>query len=87
VVVGNGADPRALQEAGIDGASKLIIAVPEGFEAGAIAHRAHEMNAELTIFARAHSDEEVDHLRRHGVHHVVIGEREIANRLTELVVS
>jgi CPA2 family monovalent cation:H+ antiporter-2 len=85
VVVGNGADPYALQEAGIGDASKLVIAIPEGFEAGAIAQRARAMNPEVTIFARAHSDEEVEHLERHGVQYVVMGEREIAKRLTELV--
>jgi CPA2 family monovalent cation:H+ antiporter-2 len=87
VVTGNAAEPRILGEAGIEAASKLIIAIPEGFEAGAIAKRARDMNAGLTIFARAHSDEEVEHLERFGANHVVMGEREIARRLLELVAS
>ena len=87
VVTGNAAEPRILGEAGIEAASKLIIAIPEGFEAGAIAKRARDMNAGLTIFARAHSDEEVEHLERFGADHVVMGEREIARRLLELVAS
>ena len=84
VVVGNAADPKVLKEAGVEDASKLIIAIPEGFEAGAIAQRARELNAELKIYARAHSDAEVEHLTRLGVDRVVMGEREIAYRLIDL---
>lgn len=85
VVMGNAANPHVLQEAGIKQATKLIIAIPEGFEGGAIADRARQMNPELMILARAHSDDEVRHLERLGVNHVVMGEREIAGRLLELV--
>jgi CPA2 family monovalent cation:H+ antiporter-2 len=87
VLLGNAADPLMLKDAGIELASKLIIAVPEGFEGAAIAQRARALNPNLTIFARAHSDEEVAHLERHGVDKVVMGEREIARRLLELLVS
>jgi len=85
VVTGNAADPNVLAQAGIADAKKLIIAIPEGFEGGAIAHRARRMNPELTIYARAHSDDEVEHLHKLGVEHVVMGEREIAGRLLELI--
>jgi len=87
VVNGNAASPQVLREAGIEAASKLVIAIPEGFEAGAIAERAREMNTEMMIFARAHSDEEVNHLARLGADHVVMGEREIARRLLRLMAS
>jgi len=85
VVVGNAAAAHVLREAGIEDATRLVIAIPEGFEAGAIADGARRLNGEITIFARAHSDAEVEHLRRLGVDHVVMGEREIANRLIELI--
>lgn len=85
VVVGNAADPLVLEEAGIAQASRMIIAVPEGFESGAIADRAKAMNPQVTIIARAHSEEEVANLAKFGVEHVVVGEREIANRLIELL--
>lgn len=87
VVRGSGNDPQVLREAGIEQASKLIIAIPEGFEGGAIAERARTMNTTLTVFARAHSDEEVEHLNKIGVDHVVMGEREIANRLITLIAA
>ena len=85
VVRGNAADGSALIEAGIENADRLIIAIPEGYEAGAIAQLARKLNPEITIFARAHSDEEVSHLERLGVDTVVMGEREIARRLLELL--
>jgi CPA2 family monovalent cation:H+ antiporter-2 len=85
VVTGNAADAQVLTQAGIEHAAQLIIAIPEGFEGGAIADRAREMNPALAIFARAHSDDEVAHLRKLGVEHVVMGEREIAARLLELI--
>ena len=87
VAAGSATDRRVLNEAGIAEADRLIIAIPEGFEAGVIAERARQANPGLTIFARAHSDEEVDYLARHGVDHVVMGEREIARRLIALVAS
>jgi len=85
VVIGNAAERHVLAEAGIEEASNLVIAIPEGFEGGAMADRARAMNSGLTIFARAHSDDEVAHLSRLGVDHVVMGEREIAHRLTQLL--
>lgn len=87
VVVGNAADWRVLQEAGIEDADKLIIAIPEGFEAGAIAMRARQMHDGVTIYARAHSDDEAAHLLKLGVNQVVQGQREIAARLTKLLTA
>jgi len=84
VVIGNAAERSVLEEAGIKEASKLIIAIPEGFEGGAIAQRARTHNAELTIIARAHSDDEVAHLVRVGADHVVLGERETAREMSRL---
>jgi monovalent cation:H+ antiporter-2, CPA2 family len=88
IVLGNAASPHVLNEAALRvPASKLIIAIPEGFEAGVIADSARAANSHLTIFARALSDEEVAHLQRHGVDHVVMGEREIARRLLAMVAT
>jgi CPA2 family monovalent cation:H+ antiporter-2 len=85
VVSGNAAYVHVLREAGIENADRLIIAIPEGYEAGAIAQAARRLNPGVTIFARAHSDEEVAHLERLGVDHVVMGEREIAKSLIKLL--
>ncbi len=84
VVAGNATDSRTLLEAGIENASRLLIAIPEGFEGGAIAERAKALNPQLKIIARAHSDAEVEHLERLGAQHVVMGERETADRMLKL---
>ena len=44
VVRGNAVDPEALKAAGIERAAKLLIAIPEGFEAGAIIEAARAIN-------------------------------------------
>ncbi|RXZ64638.1 YbaL family putative K(+) efflux transporter [Pelagerythrobacter rhizovicinus] len=87
VVIGNATNPHVLDEAGIQQASKLIIAIPEGFEGGAIAAHARRLNPGVVIFARAHSDEEVDYLQRLGVDHVIMGEREIARAILGLAAT
>jgi CPA2 family monovalent cation:H+ antiporter-2 len=76
--------PGVLEKAGIETVSTLLIAIPEGVEAGAITARAREMNPALRIIARAHSDEEVFNLRRWGANRVVMAERETASRMAEL---
>ncbi len=78
VVRGNAAQEAVLRAAGVESARLLLIAIPEGFEAGAIAERARQLQPNIRTIARAHSDEEVDHLSRHGADQVIMGEREIA---------
>lgn len=87
VLEANAINPGILEAAGITQASMLMIAIPEGFEAGQIADRARKLNPDLRILARAHSDAEVDHLTRLGVGHVIMGEREIAAKMLELAKS
>jgi CPA2 family monovalent cation:H+ antiporter-2 len=81
VVRGNATQETVLQTAGIERASKLLIAIPEGFEGGVVAERARALNPTISIIARAHSDAEVDHLSRLGANHVVMGERETAAKM------
>jgi CPA2 family monovalent cation:H+ antiporter-2 len=85
LLIGNAADPGVLARAGVERAAMLIVAIPEGYEAGGIAERGRALNSRLTIIVRAHSDEEVAHLQKLGAHHVVMGEREIASRMLDLI--
>lgn len=84
VISGNATDPAVLERAQIGKATTLLIAIPEGVEAGAIAERARDMNPSIRIIARAHSDEEVANLKRYGADVVVMAEEETANRMSEL---
>ncbi len=84
VVRGSALEDRYLMAAGICEARRLLIAVPEGFEGGAIHEHARRLNPDLQVIARAHSDAEVAHLEGIGVPHVVMGERELAARMLQL---
>jgi CPA2 family monovalent cation:H+ antiporter-2 len=83
VIVGDATKESVLRQAQVDTAATLLIAIPEGVEAGAIVRRARAINPRLLIVARAHSDEEVADLVRRGADHVVIAEREVAARMAE----
>ena len=80
-VRGNAASKDILDQAGIQNAGHLLIAIPEGFEAGGIAEIARKTNPALKIIARAHSKEEVQHLLGHGADRAIMGEEEIARQL------
>ena len=84
VVRGNALDTRTLEAAGIEQAGRLLIAIPAGFEAGAIVERVNTLNPALDVIARAHSDAEVAHLEQLGVSEVVTGERAISARMLSL---
>ncbi|MFS0850148.1 YbaL family putative K(+) efflux transporter [Novosphingobium panipatense] len=81
VVTGNAVEPGVLREAGIERAHRMLIAIPEGFEAGAICEQAKALRPDLSVIARAHSDAQCEHLVQHGADSVVLGEREIARQM------
>ncbi|MDH1009573.1 Kef family K(+) transporter [Pseudomonas nicosulfuronedens] len=85
VVVGNAANPDVLNQANITSARWLLIAIPNGFEAGTISSHARAINPNLDIIARAHFDAEVDYLEQNGANLVIMGEREIARGMVERV--
>ncbi|WP_439540981.1 NAD-binding protein, partial [Sphingomonas sp.] len=53
-VRGNAVDAGVLEKADIDQAAQLIIAIPEGYEAGAIFQRSRSLNSDIKVIARAH---------------------------------
>jgi monovalent cation:H+ antiporter-2, CPA2 family len=75
---GNAADPNILQAANIPGARCLLVAIPDAFEGGQVVAQARALNPVLPIIARSHSEEETEHLKRHGANKVIMGEHEIA---------
>jgi monovalent cation:H+ antiporter-2, CPA2 family len=87
VVRGNAIDAGVLEKAAIDQAAMLIIAIPEGYEAGAIFQRARALNPVIRVITRAHSRDEHDHLKRLGVSEIVLAEEETARRMVQLLRS
>jgi CPA2 family monovalent cation:H+ antiporter-2 len=83
VVSGNAAEHRVLLAANLRDARLLIVAIPNGFEAGQIVEQARAASPRIDIVARAHFDAEVDYLSKLGANVVIMGEREIARSMTD----
>ncbi|BAB50172.1 cation:proton antiporter [Mesorhizobium japonicum] len=86
-VAGNAANAEVFAAANPEDASRLILAIPNAFEAGQIVLRARAANPGINVVARAHSDAEVEHLKGLGADTVIMGEREIARGIVEEVLG
>lgn len=75
---GNAASREIIRAVRLDSAAKLVLAIPNYFEAGRIVQQAREINPGIAIVARAHSDAELQHLEGLGADTVIMGERQIA---------
>jgi len=82
-ITGNAADPELARAANYPAARCLLVAIPDGFEGGQVVEQAHAVNPTLPIIARAHSEEEIEHLKRHGATKVIMGEHLIAYAMIE----
>ena len=82
-ITGNAADPEVMRAANLSAACCLLVAIPEAFEGGQAVMQARAANPDLLIIARAHSEEEVLHLKKHGASTVIMGEFEIARAMIE----
>ena len=80
---GNAADPEVLAAANLGAARCLFVAIPDAFEGGQVVQQARSTNPDLPIIARAHSEAEYEHLKRHGATLVVMGEHEIAKAMLD----
>jgi monovalent cation:H+ antiporter-2, CPA2 family len=80
-ITGNAADPEVVRAANLSAACCLLVAIPEAFEGGQAVMQARAANPDLLIIARAHSEEEVLHLKKHGASTVIMGEFEIARAM------
>ena len=81
VITGNAADHEVVEAANIAAAPCLLVAIPDAFEGGQVVAQARQIAPDLPIIARAHSEEEVAHLTKHGATLVVMGEHEIAKAM------
>ena len=83
VVAGNAISQETMEKAGVAKADLMFVTVPDGFEAGRIVELARRMNPNVKVYARAHSDAEVEHLRGFGADLIVSGEQEIADAMID----
>jgi CPA2 family monovalent cation:H+ antiporter-2 len=82
-IAGNAADPELATAANYPAARCLLVAIPDGFEGGQVVEQARAVNPQLPIIARSHSDEETEHLKRHGATKVIMGEHLIGQAMIE----
>jgi CPA2 family monovalent cation:H+ antiporter-2 len=82
-ICGDATMPGVLEAASIENARLLIVAQPDGFQARRILELARELNPRIDTVVRTHSETEVAHLTDSGVGLVVMGELELARRMSE----
>jgi monovalent cation:H+ antiporter-2, CPA2 family len=75
---GSASNSTLLEQAGIDRARVLVVAVPDPVSARRIVDFATERNPSLDIVVRTHSKTERDELQRRGASEAVLGELELA---------
>jgi CPA2 family monovalent cation:H+ antiporter-2 len=80
-IAGNAASTEVADAANLTGARCLVVAIPDAFEGGQVVAHARAANPSLFIIARSHSDEETEHLKKHGASAVIMGEHEIAKAM------
>lgn len=80
-IAGNAADPELVEAANLGKARCLIVAIPDGFEAGQVVEQARAINAGLPIIARARTEEARQHLKGLGADTVVLDREEVASAI------
>ena len=84
-IAGNAADPEIIAAANLGAARCLLVAIPDAFEGGQVVEQARALSPKLSIIARAHSEAEVLHLKKHGASVVILSEHEMARAMVALV--
>ncbi|MGG5214765.1 MULTISPECIES: YbaL family putative K(+) efflux transporter [Rahnella] len=84
-VLGNAANQEVMDLARLDCARWLLVTIPNGYEAGEIVASARAKRPNIEIIARAHYDDEVTYILERGANRVVMGEREIANSMVDML--
>lgn len=84
-----GASERAetLSAANVRLARAVMVAIPNGYEAGRVVALARELNPEVEVMARAHLEVEADHLRQQGAQTVFLAEHEVADRMVDVLTA
>lgn len=84
-VLGNAANVEVMELARLDCARWLLLTIPNGYEAGEIVASARSKRPNIDIIARAHYDDEVTYISERGADQVVMGGREIANSMLNIL--
>lgn len=82
-LAGDATSEETLQEAAIQKAVAIVVAVPDPFEARRIVEAARALKPEIKVLARAHNDEELVYFAEQNVDLALTGPREIGRRMVE----
>jgi CPA2 family monovalent cation:H+ antiporter-2 len=85
VLVASAGERGLLDAANLAEAKCVVSAIPNPFEASTLIEKAKATNPDIQIIARAHSDAEVEHLKKFGANHIIVGEREIAREMASFL--
>jgi CPA2 family monovalent cation:H+ antiporter-2 len=86
-VYGNATEPATLIQAHVAEARMLVIATPETVEVRQMIQTACTLNPLIEIVIRSHNEEEATLLERDSAAKVFVGERELAESMTEHVIG
>jgi len=86
-VAGNAGEPAVLIQAHIARAGMLVIATPDTFHVRAMVETARLLNPNIKTVVRTHNEQEAELLRSELAGKIFIGEEELANGMTEFVVT
>ena len=87
VVFGDATRTEVFHAARADKAHLVVVAMPDAFQSRRVIELARQVNPEIGIVARAHSDEEYRYLMKLGAGRVIMGEREIALGMSDYVLQ
>ncbi len=82
-IFGDAAKASVIEQAHLDSAKLLVIALPDPFQSGAIIEGARAIHPSLEIIARAHGTDERKYLEDHGASLALVGEFELAFALAQ----
>jgi CPA2 family monovalent cation:H+ antiporter-2 len=86
-VHGNAASADRVAELLPETATHALVAIPNAYESGALVERLRAANPKISILARAHGEQEVQHLIACGADGAVLAERELAYSMAEMVLA
>ncbi len=87
VVRGNATSTTVLEEARAGHARLAIVAVPQALQAAEIVTHLKALSPEITVLARAHSEQGLAMMLARGAEAAVLAERELAHALAEMVLA
>jgi monovalent cation:H+ antiporter-2, CPA2 family len=82
VVYGDASRPEVLAHVHLERARLVLVAAPDAYQARATLALAKELNPNVSVLVRTHSDHERAWLEQHGADYAMVSERELAVSMT-----